>query len=72
MVTDVHHLVGSAEIGRMLGVNRQRVQQLIKRPDFPAPEVTLEMGKVWQRSAVVTWARSHGRTVADDEGARDS
>jgi len=66
MVTAVHHLVGSAEIGRMLGVSRQRVQQLINRKDFPAPEVTLEMGKVWKRSEVAAWARTHGRPVADD------
>jgi prophage regulatory protein len=67
MVTAVHHLVGSAEIGRMLGgLSRQRVQQLINREDFPAPEVTLEMGKVWQRAEVVTWARAHGRPVVDD------
>lgn len=72
MVTAVHHLVGSAEIGRMLGgLSRQRVQQLIGRPDFPAPEVTLEMGKVWQRAAVVAWAKSHGRPVTD-EAARES
>jgi predicted DNA-binding transcriptional regulator AlpA len=67
MVTAVHHLVGSAEIGRMLGVSRQRVQQLIKRQDFPPPEVTLEMGKVWKRSEVVDWARAHGRPVAGGE-----
>ncbi len=66
MVTAVHHLVGSAEIGRMLGVSRQRVQQLINRKDFPAPEVTLEMGKVWNRAAVVAWARNHDRPIADD------
>jgi predicted DNA-binding transcriptional regulator AlpA len=67
MVTAVHHLVGPAEIGRMLGgLSRQRIQQLINRPDFPAPEVTLEMGKVWTRSEVAAWARSHGRPVADD------
>jgi len=66
MVTAVHHLVGSAEIGRMLGVSRQRVQQLIKRADFPAPEVTLEMGKVWKRSEVAAWARGHGRDIPDD------
>ena len=70
MVTVVHHLVGAAEIGRMLGVSRQRVQQLVKRKDFPAPEVTLEMGKVWQRSEVVAWARTHDRSIAGDE--RDS
>jgi prophage regulatory protein len=65
MVPDVDHLVGSAEIGRMLGVNRQRVQQLIKRDDFPAPEAELAMGKVWKREAVEAWARSHGRDIND-------
>ena len=69
MVTAVHHLVGSAEIGRMLGVSRQRVQQLINRKDFPAPEVTLEMGKVWKRSEVAGWARTHGRSVTEDDGS---
>jgi predicted DNA-binding transcriptional regulator AlpA len=63
MVTGVHHLVGSAEIGRMLGVSRQRVQQLISRKDFPAPVVVLDMGKVWKRAEVSEWARDHGRTV---------
>jgi predicted DNA-binding transcriptional regulator AlpA len=65
MVAVVHHLVGSAEIGRMLGVSRQRVQQLIAREDFPSPEVVLDMGKVWQRAEVEKWARDHGRTLSD-------
>jgi predicted DNA-binding transcriptional regulator AlpA len=67
MVLDVHHLVGSQEIGTMLGVGRQRVQQLISRDDFPAPEVTLAMGKVWMRADVEQWARDHGRIVAEAE-----
>jgi hypothetical protein len=68
MVLSVHHLVGSAEIGRMLGgISRQRVQQLISRDDFPAPEVELDMGKVWKREAVEAWARDHGRMLAADE-----
>jgi prophage regulatory protein len=66
MVLSVHHLVGAAEIGRMLGVSRQRVQQLIKRDDFPEPDVVLEMGKVWKRADVEAWAREHGRLIADD------
>jgi predicted DNA-binding transcriptional regulator AlpA len=61
MVAAVHHLVGSAEIRRMLGVSRQRVQQLIKHEDFPSPEAVLEMGKVWKRAEVEKWARAHGR-----------
>jgi len=51
----------------MLGsVSRQRVQQIINSDDFPVPEVTLDMGKVWKRSDVEQWAREHGRTIADD------
>jgi hypothetical protein len=66
MVTDVHHLVGSAEIGRLLGgISRQRVQVLIGRPDFPAPVVALDMGKVWEREAVIAWAKAHGRDVSE-------
>lgn len=71
MLLVVHHIVGAAEIGRMLGgVSRQRVQQLINRKDFPKPEAELEMGKVWARESVVTWARDHGRAITgDDESA---
>jgi prophage regulatory protein len=47
----------------MLGVSRQRVQQLVSRDGFPVPEAVLEMGKVWKRSDVEEWARSRGRQV---------
>ncbi len=63
MIDSVHHLVGSAEIGRMLGVSRQRVQQLVSRDDFPQPEVILDMGKVWKRDEVLAWAKAHGRSL---------
>lgn len=70
MVSDVHHIVGSAEIGRMLGgLSRQRVQQLVNRPDFPKPDAVLEMGKVWKREDVEEWARSHGRALTGDDAA---
>lgn len=55
----------------MLGVGRQRVQQLISRDDFPEPEVTLAMGKVWKRADIEAWARDHGRALADDEAPAD-
>jgi prophage regulatory protein len=57
----MHHLVGAAEIAAMLGVSRQRVQQLISRPDFPAPAVVLAMGKVWLTADVEAWAKANGR-----------
>jgi predicted DNA-binding transcriptional regulator AlpA len=62
----MHHLVGAAEIGRMLGVSRQRVQQLVSREGFPEPEAVLEMGKVWKRSDIEDWARSQGRQLQQD------
>lgn len=59
-------LAGAAEIGRMLGgISRQRVQQLTAAADFPEPEVKLDMGKVWKRADVVTWAKAHGRDVSE-------
>jgi prophage regulatory protein len=67
MVVAVHHLVGSQEIERMLGVSRQRVQQLIAQPDFPEPDVKLAMGKVWKRAEVAAWAQAHGRDVAEPD-----
>ena len=66
MVLDMGELAGAAEIGRMLGgISRQRVQQLVSRPDFPEPFEVLDMGKVWKRADVEAWARSHGRLIAD-------
>jgi predicted DNA-binding transcriptional regulator AlpA len=63
MLLAVGELVGSAEIGQMLGVSRQRVQQLISRDDFPKPFDQLAMGKVWWRADVERWARAHGREI---------
>lgn len=66
MVAVMHHLVGAAEIQDLLGVSRQRVQQLIARPDFPKPVDKLKMGKVWRRTDVEKWARSRGR-LSDEQ-----
>jgi predicted DNA-binding transcriptional regulator AlpA len=63
MVRDVHHLVGAQEIAQMLGVSRQRVQQLVARPDFPPAAVVLAMGKVWHTDDVIEWAEATGRTL---------
>lgn len=42
--------VGVSEIAEILGVSRQRVQQLRGRPDFPTPVAELAAGPVWRRS----------------------
>lgn len=56
-------LVGAQEIGRMLGVNRQRVNQLAATSDFPEPLAVLAMGKVWAAQDVEKWASRRGRTL---------
>jgi prophage regulatory protein len=61
----VNEFVGGAEIGRMLGVSRQRVTQLTGLPTFPAPVVVLAMGKVWRTSEVIAWAEARGREIKE-------
>lgn len=53
--------MGAAEIGELLGISRQRVQQLIASPGFPKPYVVLAMGKVWRTKDVVAWGVKVGR-----------
>jgi predicted DNA-binding transcriptional regulator AlpA len=53
------HLLGVAEIAAMLGLSRQRVNQLIQRQDFPGPEAELSAGRIWTREAVEAWAVAH-------------
>jgi prophage regulatory protein len=59
MFAVMRDLMGSAEIGERLGVSRQRVQQLVTRPDFPKPLRVLAMGKVWDSEDVEAWIREH-------------
>lgn len=59
MATD---LMGVHEIAELLGVSRQRVDELSRtRDDFPAPIETLKSGRIWQRSDIEAWARATGR-----------
>ena len=55
-----HHLVGVAEVAKMLRVSRQRVVQIVDAySDFPSPEVELASGRVWRRTAVERWITEH-------------
>ena len=56
-------LVGLAEIGAMLGVSRQRVDQLARSKGFPEPVATISAGRIWLRDEVEQWAGEAGRTV---------
>ncbi|HYZ91289.1 MAG TPA: Clp protease N-terminal domain-containing protein [Actinomycetota bacterium] len=54
------HLVGVAEIARLLGVSRQRVAQLSAAyPDFPRPEAELASGRVWSAESIEAWLATH-------------
>ena len=55
------HLVGVAEIAAMLGVSRQRVDQVAAEVDFPKPVAVLAAGRVWRRVEVETWIDEHPR-----------
>lgn len=54
-------VMGAHEIATYLGVSRQRVTQLTNSHHFPAPTVTLAMGKLWDGHDVERWARERGR-----------
>ncbi|MCA2216981.1 helix-turn-helix transcriptional regulator [Jidongwangia harbinensis] len=48
-------LVGAHEIRKLIGVSRQRVYQLARRPDFPKPVAKLTQGKIWNLNDVEEW-----------------
>jgi predicted DNA-binding transcriptional regulator AlpA len=56
-----HHLVGVTEIAEMLGLSRQRADQLSRNKGFPDPEVELSGGRIWRRDKVERWARKRAR-----------
>ena len=60
---EVETLLGNAELGKLLGVSRQRVSQLVTKDDFPAPRAVLIMGSVWTLEDVIAWADRSGRTL---------
>jgi prophage regulatory protein len=55
------------EISDFLGVTRQRVHDLAKRPDFPEPAATLAVGRIWLVAEVRAWAREWERRLADGD-----
>lgn len=60
----LHRVLGSAEIAQGLNVSKPRVQQLVRKPDFPAPLVVLSMGKVWRREDIERWAGARQMRLA--------
>ncbi|HEY8342500.1 MAG TPA: helix-turn-helix domain-containing protein [Calditerricola sp.] len=50
-------LVTGADIARRLGITRQRVYALMRRPDFPRPVGRLSRYWVWRWRDVEEWVR---------------
>jgi predicted DNA-binding transcriptional regulator AlpA len=58
-----HHLIGVTEIAGMLGISRQRVDQLVRSGPFPDPEAELIGGRVWSHETVERWAKERLRPI---------
>jgi len=55
-------LMGVAEVCALLGVSKQRVDQLVRTHlDFPRPVAQLAAGRIWLRADILKWARDTGR-----------
>lgn len=57
-------LVSGAEIGRRLGVSRERVRQWAANPNLGFPEAVGRVGRavVWEWPPVARWATKRGMT----------
>jgi predicted DNA-binding transcriptional regulator AlpA len=56
-----HHLMGVTEIAELLGLSRQRCDQLSRMKGFPDPVAELSSGRVWNTDDVERWAQEAGR-----------
>ena len=60
-------LLGVTEVAQLLGISRQRVQQLTETdPDFPEPTATMARGRVWSRATIEKWAKATGREIVGE------
>jgi predicted DNA-binding transcriptional regulator AlpA len=57
-------LMSTVEIAELLGVTRQRVDQLSRTDQFPEPAAELAVGRVWTKADVIAWAKHTGRLPA--------
>jgi predicted DNA-binding transcriptional regulator AlpA len=54
-------LLGVTEIGMLLGVSKQRADQLTRTQGFPKPVSELASGRIWRKSDVTKWIASSSR-----------
>lgn len=55
------NLAGLHEVAEMLGVSRQRADQLVRQRDFPKPVAELRGGRIWRVGDIEKWKEKHGR-----------
>ena len=60
---DRDELLSGSDVGRRLGITRQRVQQLASRGRFPRPLVAFGTVTVWRWADIADWASVQGRRV---------
>ena len=61
-MSPVVDLLGVADLVKLLGVSKTRVEQFVKEPGFPvAHRVGAQGVRVWDRGAIVEWAESRSR-----------
>lgn len=60
---EVLDLMGVQEIAALLGVSRQRADQLSRQKGFPEPVAVLSNGRqrIWQAEDVQAWATARER-----------
>ena len=52
-------MIGTTDVAAMLGVSRQRVDQIIESyPDFPAADRVADR-RVWKQAEVERWIEAH-------------
>jgi predicted DNA-binding transcriptional regulator AlpA len=54
-------LLRAAQIAELLGVSRAEFQELAASDGFPPPHAYLNIGDVWRRDDIESWARATGR-----------
>jgi predicted DNA-binding transcriptional regulator AlpA len=60
-------LVGVHEIAQLLGVSRQRVDQIVHSDDtFPQPVAEIAAGRIWNRSEIERWLAERGRITREN------
>jgi predicted DNA-binding transcriptional regulator AlpA len=52
-------LLGVREIATLLGVSRQRADQITRTKQFPDPVARLAAGAVWDARHVMRWGVAH-------------